>query len=127
MAAISIPTGIFAALDPALLIPTLALVGALLFGAILVAFARRHRRRSSTLCPSPSDQLAQYRSLYEKGQISEEEYKRLRAVLGTEIRRAIDLPAAGKTPAANQAAGPAPEKPSSPEGGVPPSTGTSPP
>lgn len=81
-----------AALDPTMMVPALTMVGALLVGALVIAFFRRWQQRTRPLGPSASDQLAQFRQLYEQGAISEEEFKRLRAVLGSEIRRASALP-----------------------------------
>lgn len=93
---------VVAAFEPVYLVPTLALVAALLVGAVIVALFRRWQRSSVGLSPGPSDQLAHFRTLYEQGAISEEEYRRLRAVLGGELRRSADLPAppsAGDRPA----------------------------
>ncbi len=87
-----LPVTILAAFDSSLLIPTLALVGALLIGALVIAVFRRWQLSDKPLGPSASDQLAEFRSLYEKGAISEEEFKRLRSVLGGEIRQAMHSP-----------------------------------
>src|SRR4051812_45975955 len=98
--------GIFAAFEPKYLLPTLGLIAALLLGALIIAVVRHWRRGSDSLSPDASDQLAQFRSLYEQGAISEEEYKRLRTVLGGELRRSLDVPA--RNPAATQPAAPPP-------------------
>lgn len=76
--------------------PGLWLAGALLLGALLVAIIRRWQRGESS--PSASNQLAHFRDLYEKGQISEEEFKRLRSVLGGELRRSLQIPHGQQTP-----------------------------
>jgi hypothetical protein len=80
------------ALDAWAFLPVVYMVGAFLLGAVVIALVQRWRRRSTSLGPSASEQLAQFRSLYEQGAISEEEYRRLRTILGEELRRAIDLP-----------------------------------
>jgi hypothetical protein len=72
--------------------PVLALIGALLLGSVVIAAVRRWQLRPDTPYLEASEQLAQYRQLREQGVISEEEFKRLRAVLGGELRRAVDLP-----------------------------------
>ncbi|MFM7149311.1 MAG: SHOCT domain-containing protein [Gemmataceae bacterium] len=77
-------------LNFALLIPVLSLVGALLAGALVIAWIRRWQKSDRPLGPNASDQLAEFRSLYEQGAISEEEFKRLRAILGEELRRWTD-------------------------------------
>jgi len=83
----------FSAVDGTVFLPVLYLVAAFLVGAVLITLVQRWRRRSPSLGPSASDQLAQFRTLYEQGAISEEEYRRLRSILGGELRRANDLPA----------------------------------
>ena len=65
---------------------------ALLLAALVIELVRRWaRKRDET--PSASDQLAQYRALYRRGEISQEEFDRLRAVLGGEILPGAKAPA----------------------------------
>ncbi len=74
---------------------------ALLVAALIIEVVRRWVRRRD-LSPSASDQLAQYRALYKRGEISQEEFDRLRAVLGGEPVRAGKPPTpppASKPPA----------------------------
>jgi hypothetical protein len=126
MAANELARGVtFAALDPALFIPTMALVGALLVGAVVVVFVRRWQQlQRRPLSTSASDQLAQFRALHEQGRISEDEFKRLRAVLSEEIRKENDLP----PPAVAVASAQPPSPASSPApGGPPPETKEPPP
>jgi len=129
MAAIELARGgTFAALDPALFIPAMSLVAALLVGAVIIAFVRRWQQlqRRSSLSPSASDQLAQFRALHEQGRISEEEFRRLRAVLSEEIRKenALPPPPAPAVPPSSvaQPAPPAPPETKDP----PPETGIRP-
>jgi hypothetical protein len=81
-------------------LPVLYLVLAFLVGAAIITFVQRWRQRRPSLGPSASDQLAQFRTLYERGDISEEEYRRLRSILTGELRKAIDLPPRPAPPAA---------------------------
>jgi hypothetical protein len=68
------------------LVPGLYLVGALLVGAAVIALASRWRRAPRTGTAAASDQLTEFRLLYEKGQMSREEFERVRARLGVQIR-----------------------------------------
>jgi hypothetical protein len=73
--------------NPQLLIASLWLVGILLAAAAVVAVINRWRRNSRVDRLSASDQLAQYRTLYEQGELSREEFERLRGLLGGQLRR----------------------------------------
>jgi hypothetical protein len=94
--------------------------GLLVFGLLAAAafiWMFRHSRRRPDAGPSPNDELSRYRSLYEKGEISQEEFNRLRGVLGGQIRQSlgIEKPAPKPEPPAGDTAveGPPPEAPSS--------------
>jgi hypothetical protein len=77
-----------------LLVTGLCLAAALLVGAGVIALLRRWwQRRSLEEDQSPSAQLAHFRSLYESGTISEEEFERLRALLGARLRETMGIPA----------------------------------
>jgi hypothetical protein len=96
----------------------LYLSGALIVGALVIVFVNRWRKRAADDRFRASDQMAQFRSLYEKGEISQEEYESLRRVLGGELRRAVR---ARKGPdAAPAAASPPPEAPASTAEPTPP-------
>jgi hypothetical protein len=86
--------------DPSILWYGLYLAGALLVGAVVVELVRRYIRTDRSERLTPSDQLAQYRSLYEQGTLSEEEFNSLRALLGGELRASARKPglAAGAGP-----------------------------
>ncbi len=96
---------------PQILVAGAYLAGALLLGAVVIALASRWRRQSSDYRVPPDAQLAHFRSLYEQGAISAEEFERLRnAVLGTGSRpttnvkpapTGIQAPNAGQTPPVN--------------------------
>ena len=77
-----------------LLVAGLCLAAVLLVGAVLLALLNRWwRRRSTPEDLSPSAQLAQFRSLYEAGTISQEEFERLRNLLGGQMRQSFGIPA----------------------------------
>ena len=57
---------------------------ALAAAALVIELVRRWTRKGDRTL-SASDQLAHYRTLYKRGEISQEEFDRLRAVLGGEL------------------------------------------
>jgi hypothetical protein len=70
-----------------LLITSLYLVGVLLLGAIVIAALSRWRRKYGTERLTANDQLTHFRSLYEEGTISAEEFARLRALLTGQVHQ----------------------------------------
>ncbi len=97
-----------------LLVAGLCLAAALLVGAVLLALLNKWRRgRNTPEDLSPSAQLAQFRSLYEAGTISQEEFERLRNLLGGQMRQSFGIPA----PAVEEKVKPPPG-----ENGQPPET-----
>lgn len=64
----------------------LIMVAVLLVGAFLIALVSRWRKKAGSAGTSANEQLAQFRTLYEQGEISEEEFRRLRSLLGGQIR-----------------------------------------
>jgi hypothetical protein len=70
---------------------TLALVGALLVGAFLIWWVDRWRKRSAESTESPNDQLAHFRALYDQGELSPEEFERIRHLLGKRLRQELDV------------------------------------
>ena len=96
-------------------LPLVYLLAATCVGVLAILLVNRWRKGGANLTPSASDQLAQYRALYEKGAISEEEYRRLRSLLGGEIRRNLDVPGKPSSPA-----GAAPVPPPTPPASEPP-------
>ncbi len=113
---------LFADVEWDLRLTTLTLVGALLLGAVAVALTARWRKRSRADELSASDQLAEFRSLYLEGAISKEEFERLRAVLGGELRKELDVPSPKTAELAPQPAGPDAPTPPSPTNEKPPAT-----
>jgi hypothetical protein len=81
----------------------LALLGVVLIGVLALYFFMRWWRRAGPERPSASDQLTEFRQLYEQGQLSAEEFERLRSLLGERMRRETE----GQPPAPTQPAPPA--------------------
>jgi hypothetical protein len=101
-----------------LLLTSLCLVAALLAAAIVVALVSRWRRQCDAQEDvSPNAQLAHFRSLYEAGTISAEEYERLRAVLGAQLRESMGVNPV-KAPTGDTPAAPPPPTPPPPETGI---------
>ncbi len=75
------------------------LVVVLLLGALVVALVTRWRRQTDT-CErlSANEQLAHFRSLYEQGVLSPEEFERLRGLLGEQLRQEMDVQAPPEGP-----------------------------
>jgi hypothetical protein len=104
-----------------LLVTSLCLVAALLVGALVIALVNRWRRRSEAKEDlSPSAQLAHFRSLYEAGTISQEEFDRLRAVLGGRMRETMGVHAPPPETPAKPPPGPGEQPPDNPETGIRP-------
>jgi hypothetical protein len=99
------------ALDPRLLWATVALLGILLAGALLIWWADRWRKRTAESPESSGDQLSHFRELFEHGQISREEYERIRRLLGQRLRQDLDVSPAEERPAEPPDTGIAPGPP----------------
>jgi hypothetical protein len=103
-----------------LLVTGLCLAAALLVGAIVIALVSWWRRRSEPEEDlSPSAQLAHFRSLYEAGTISQDEFERLRALLGGRMRETLGVPPPPETPA-KPPPGQGEQPPENPETGIRP-------
>ena len=79
--------------DPRLLWLSLALAAAILIGVLCIAWIDRWRKRSGCERLSANDQLANFRELYEQGELSHEEFERIRATLSPQLRQELDVPA----------------------------------
>jgi hypothetical protein len=112
--------------DPSMLWYGGSLALALLFFALTIELLRRYFRSDRDDRLSASDQLAQYRSLYEQGTISEEEFNSLRGVLGDELRGSARKLRPDPTPAAPQTTSATTPPPQSNRPTPPPETGIKP-
>jgi hypothetical protein len=90
--------------DPQLLWYTVAMVGSLLVGAAIVALAERWRKKRLLRESEPADQLARYTALHEKGDLSTEEYERIRQLFKSRMVQKL----------ADQEPKPPPSEPSAP-------------
>jgi hypothetical protein len=91
--------GSISLLDPRIAWSIVGLAVVLILGAILIALVDRWRRRPGADTILPSDQLESFRVLYERGEISEDEYNRIRTRLLNEIKgKPKAAPAAPKAP-----------------------------
>jgi hypothetical protein len=104
----SIPMARVPAWDPQLLWYTVAVVGALLVGAAIVALADRWRKKRLLREAEPADLLARYTALHEKGDLSTEEYERIRKLFKSRMVQKLSAPVQ-KPPLSEPLARPAPD------------------
>jgi uncharacterized membrane protein len=89
-----------------------AVIVLLLVMALVVAWLERWRKRPEQDKMSASDQLARFRELYERGELSPEEFARIRTLLGDRLKEELDLPtAAPESDSPPEPPPPAPPKP----------------
>ncbi len=95
-----------------LLWAALPLVGALLAGALIVYLIDRWRKRTAdeeeAAC-APNEQLSHFRTLYERGEMSREEFEKVKALLAGQLRREMNVPAPAAPVAAPPAEAPRPD------------------
>jgi hypothetical protein len=75
-----------------LLWPSLALVAVLLLLALFMAWLDRWRKRQAADRLTTNEQLAHFRELFERGEMSREEYARVHALLSDRLRKELDVP-----------------------------------
>lgn len=100
-------------LDDPLFLTSLALVGSLLIAAIVLALVKRSRKKEPKEVPVAGDQLSHFRSLYDRGELSREEFEQIRAKLGTKLRKEMQVPVKNDAPTEP------PTKPDPPANGSP--------
>jgi hypothetical protein len=76
-----------------LILGAFAIVVIILLGAGIIEVTKRWRKRPYQSKISASEQLAQFRESYEKGQISPQEFERIKALLNERIRQEMEVPA----------------------------------
>jgi hypothetical protein len=74
-----------------LILLAFGIVAVILVGAGLIELTKRWRKRPFQARMSASEQLAQFREQYEKGEIKPEEFERIRALLNERIRQEMDV------------------------------------
>jgi uncharacterized membrane protein len=94
--------------DPVLFGWTMALVAMLLVGAFVIWLVDRWRKRNRDERLSSGDQLSEFRQLYEDGELSAEEYARVRGLLTGRMMQELEKAA---PPEAPEAAPPRPPDP----------------
>jgi hypothetical protein len=99
--------------DAEVLWAVLPLIGALVLGAAVIYVVDRWRKKSERKPSSAEDELTQYRVLYERGELSQEEFDRLKSLLHGRLRKELNLP---------QAAAPKEVKPAEQGSPEPPAT-----
>ena len=72
---------------------TLAVASLLLCGSCLILLFNRLRKRKLRGRPTTGDQLARFREMHERGELTSEEFQRIRSSLGKRIRRELNMPA----------------------------------
>jgi hypothetical protein len=83
--------------DPRLLWGTLVLAAAIAVGVMVIAILKRWREYETAEEPSANEQLAHFRQLYEQGELSDDEFARIKARLSEQLRQELDMPAAPPT------------------------------
>jgi len=70
----------------------LAIAVALMLLALIVVWLQRWRKQLDADQPTPDDELTHFRVLYERGEISREEFDRIKARLQQRLRQVLDMP-----------------------------------
>jgi hypothetical protein len=78
----------------ATLLVAAAFVAVLVLGMIVISLLGRWRKQVAPTDFDPNEQLAQFQQLYEKGELSQEEFDKIRERLRQQICREHELPAA---------------------------------
>lgn len=81
-------------LDPELLWTLLALAGVVAVGGLILAGVNRWRKGLAQE-DATGDQMVSFRELYERGELSQDEYERIKGRLGQRLRTELNLPAPG--------------------------------
>ena len=98
------------------IVGTISLVAVLLGGALVLWTLDRWRKKQERIAVESTEALSNFRSLFERGEISEGEYKRIRDRVSNRMRREVGLPAPPVPPATEvePAPDPPPAKPPEP-------------
>lgn len=80
---------------PEILYGTAGLVGALLAGAVVLWLIDRWRKRAAMEDRESGTELTDFRAMYERGEITEAEYNRLRLKVADRVKKPPPAPPAG--------------------------------
>jgi hypothetical protein len=83
--------GLLDLFDTRLLIAGGMLSGSLLLFAIILVLVKRWRKKQEVIMPSTHEQLNSYRELFEEGNLSKEEFERIRTRLLERMRKETGL------------------------------------
>src|SRR5262249_9174561 len=83
--------GVLDFFDPRLLLAGGMLSGSLLLFAIILVLVKRWRKKQEVIMPSTSEQLNSYRQLFDEGDLTKEEFNRIRARLLERMRKETGL------------------------------------
>jgi hypothetical protein len=102
--------------DPRILWPIFSLVVVLLVAAVVLSWFDRWRKRTDRDVLSPAEQLDTFRLSYERGELSADEYKRIKLRLAPRIKEQLNVPPTptGEAPVTEPAASPPPPSPDGP-------------
>jgi hypothetical protein len=104
---------------------SLGMLAILLIGALIISWVDRWRKNPPPERPLSGDQLAHFRTLFEEGELSQEEFDRLRGLLTQRMRQELDVtpgPAAVPEPAGPQTGSTGPSAGAEAQGPAPPET-----
>ena len=79
--------------DPRFIWAALALLAVLLIGVGILAWLDRWRKRPAPSCTTANEQLAQFRQMFEEGELSQAEFDNIKAKLAGQLRKELDIPA----------------------------------
>lgn len=85
---------------PEIILGTAGLAGALLVGALVIFLVDRWRKRSATAdFADAGSELTSFRAMYERGEITEEEYNRLRLKVSERVKTSPEAAGGVSSPA----------------------------
>jgi len=95
-----------------LILAAFGIVAVISVGVGLIELAKRWRKRPFQARMTASEQLAQFRQQFERGEIKPEEFERIKALLNERIRQEMEVRVASTAPAPEEKL----DGPSSPAG-----------
>lgn len=110
---------------PEFLWGSVGLVAALIAGAVVIYLVDKWRKQEAMAGKSSGGELTDFRAMFERGELTEAEYNKLREKVASRVKPKPGTAPAGPSPGAPPSAGPFPEgyfddPPTSPPTGLPP-------